>query len=198
MSISFAQAAAAHAMGGTFYDPARHELIEDNMWVAACVSAARANGVKGAENLFLYHHRLADTFVLAMWTRKPGSGSPPHMLELLVCGGPPGHEKYKGRAFDTPKISDVVERLAPAGVHAEKFRRAEEAEQDRLTREQVADHEAREKLAAGMERHDKGTADLIRAGGVPVAAGDDDIGASMGRRNKGRGNFTTHRNLGST
>ena len=115
----------AQKMGGTFYDPVRHEIVESNLWLSAVRKAAISNGVENAENLFLYHHRLADTFVLAMWVHKPGSDRPARMLELLVTHGPPGHEKYHGVAFDTPTIQEVVDRLAPAGVHAAKLRKNE-------------------------------------------------------------------------
>lgn len=179
----------AQAMGGTFYDPARHELIDSNLWVSAVRKAAIANAVENAENLFLYHHRLADTFVLAMWVHKPGSDYPARMLELLVTHGPPGHEKYGGVAFDTPTIGEVVDRLAPAGVHALKFRKQEEAERARVDKEFVADFEARDRAASAMERHDKGAADLIRSGAVPIAAGDDNLGDTLVDRSKGSGNF---------
>ena len=43
MSITFHPAALAHATGGTFYDPARHELIDSNLWVSAVRKAQREN-----------------------------------------------------------------------------------------------------------------------------------------------------------
>lgn len=191
MSITFEQAMLAQKMGGTFYDPARHEIIETNAWAAACRRTAMDQGIANAENLFLYHHKLAGTFVLAMWVHKPGNGEgkPAKMLELLVTHGPPGCEEWKGAAFDTPTIDEVVERLQPAGVHAKKFRDNEDYEAAKLKSEQMADIEARAEAAHAMKRHDSGAAALIASGDVPIAAGDDDMGSTLGDRSKGRGNF---------
>lgn len=176
--LTFEQARGAAGLGGTVYDRARHRVVEGNHWIASVRQHARDNGVFGWDKLFLYHHLLADTFVLAMWATKPGASDlPAVMLELMALAGPPGHTIYNGRKLGPPPDMDrVLRRLAPASLHAREFRRREDEEQSKRAREAGANLELRARVAHGLE---PGAAELVLSGAIPVDSREDDIESSI-------------------
>lgn len=177
---TFEQLQKAQKNGGTIYDPNRHKLIQTNDWVTSIRKAAEMNGIRGWERINLYHHQIADTFVLFMWQTAPGETTDvPVMLELLVLAGPPGHTTYNSvnrgllKLGPTPDMDYVLRRLAPASAHAAAFRKRQEAEDNAANHKIHADNEARETVAREVGRHNDAAAAAIRGGAIPIASGDE-------------------------
>jgi hypothetical protein len=175
MPLTFEQLQQAQACGGTVFDPNRHVVLPTCDWITSVKSAAKMNGIRGHDRLFLYHHQLADTFVFAMWQVAPGeTGGAPTMLELMVFAGPPGHSTYNGMKLGpAPDMERVLKRLAPASVHAAAYRKQQDEAEAAANKKVHEDAEARDKVARVIGKHNEAAARAIMGGMIPVASGDD-------------------------
>lgn len=146
------------------FAPERHTIMPDGDWLTAVRAAATREGMgEVAPRLFVYHHEMEDTFVLAFWLVGPGEGLDfLVMQELIAMDGPPGHEKYRGKFFSVKPMTDVLASLRPSGEALALVRKTCEDHEDRLRRQ-----EERNKIARGeSDRYLKKTTGV----GIPINA----------------------------
>tara|TARA_R100001086_G_scaffold249766_1_gene190784 strand:+ start:194 stop:739 length:546 start_codon:yes stop_codon:yes gene_type:complete len=128
-----------------------HEVLPDSDWI---LWARRFSGI---DDLFVYHHKVADTFVLAKWIYHPKKDGVGILMELEAFDSPPN--------WRPPTQDWMRERLRPAQEIAESMRNGI---RDRAKAKRVAEREAIE------EKH--GVADWLKRQGHEEA--------SMSVRNK--------------
>lgn len=151
-------------MRGSMLDPARQELLPDSDWLTMARAHAARNGfAQVAPRLFIYHHRLYDTFVFACWLDEDRR----IMRELFAMNGPPGHEKYKGERVDTPTADAILNAMQPAAKHLEHAKKMQVEAEKKEARSRAAEQELRDDYVKHLKKKDPGTAKAIEIGVVP-------------------------------
>lgn len=139
------------APDGLTYDPSQHELLEPGLWVSSL------RGKLNEPRLFLYRHRIVETFVLAHWWRRPGEeNSPGVMCEFRAFKQHPdrmteGLPTAEEIAEHHLRPADEAYREAIGDLRAQAARKA----QDKMElKERLEDRMKRIQKAVGPHRAD--------------------------------------------
>ncbi len=136
IEIMFDPRAHAAGMGLTLGED--HEILPDSEWI---LWARRFSGI---EDLFVYHHKVAGTFVLAKWLYHPERDGVGIVMELEAFPTPPN--------WHPPTQQWLRDRLQPADFMAERMRNGI---RDRVKAKQKMERdniEEKHRIADWMER----------------------------------------------
>lgn len=137
-------------LGGTLFNPERHELMEEGDWLMGFKRRMAENGYLAlVPRMFLYHHKMEDTIVLAFWrVSKEDHQGFQVMQELWAMKCLPGEEKsslirWLGQREETPTFEMIEPMLRPARAVIDGCRKVLREEDERLKREKELEDTAR-------------------------------------------------------
>lgn len=141
-----------HAVGMGIMIGEDHEILPDGEWILWC------KRVSGIDDLFLYHHKMAGTFVLAKWIYSPQKDGIGIAMELEVMSDHP--DKYP---HDLPTAQHIRNRLKPQCGIAEQMKKGIRDRSKAKQQLKVEKALERHQVADWMERKgEEGAASLLR------------------------------------
>lgn len=166
LEVVFHPVEAQYGFSGLTFDPSQHQLLHSD-WAATVARESHE------PNFFVYHHKIAGSFVACIWLIRPGVEGPGLFVEVEIMNGNPNWFTREG-ASNRPSLQYMVRRLkarpdphSMSKIIRNKLEKAKQAEFEESL--QRRDHAKRISRMLPVHWNDHPVITQIRNGEMPFA-----------------------------